>query len=232
MIRPAVTPPRPTYGHPSSGGLQRISLRAIERERMRDGAPDVAETLARQGRNQTVRDSLRVKEVRVGEGDGAQRFIICHNPAEAERQQAIREQTITRLQAELDRIEGSAREGQDRQAPDQDQHRGAPQGRVRAARSPVAGTLPAPNAGRPAAHRPARRSRGGPPGRQVPTVQQRSRPLRGGRRAWTRTYWRPSAGFRDLKGVLRLRPMFHRLEHRIRAHVLIDEPSRSRPSHA
>jgi hypothetical protein len=28
-------------------------------------------------------------------------------------------------------------------------------------------------------------------------------------------------GFRDLKGILELRPVFHRLEHRIRAHVLI-----------
>jgi transposase len=28
-------------------------------------------------------------------------------------------------------------------------------------------------------------------------------------------------GFRDLKSTLLLRPVFHRLEHRIRAHVLI-----------
>ena len=37
----------------------------------------------------------------------------------------------------------------------------------------------------------------------------------------TRTSSRPNAAFRDLKSTLLVRPDFHRLEHRIRAHVLI-----------
>jgi hypothetical protein len=52
-----------------------------------------------------VRDNLRVKEVRVGEGEKAKRFIICHNPVEDQRQRAQRKDTIKRLEAELDRID-------------------------------------------------------------------------------------------------------------------------------
>src|SRR3954464_9007857 len=84
--------------------LTRAGGHWIAGERMRDGNADAAEALARQGRYQTVRDNLRVKEVRVGHGDAATRLVICHNPAEAERERSQREDTIARLQAELDRI--------------------------------------------------------------------------------------------------------------------------------
>jgi hypothetical protein len=57
---------------------------------MRDNSADAAAALARQGRYQTVRDNLRVKEVVVGDGDAAKRFVICHNPAEADREQTQR----------------------------------------------------------------------------------------------------------------------------------------------
>src|SRR4051794_4439449 len=85
--------------------LTRAGGHWIAGERMRDGSPDAAAALARQGRYQTVRDNLRVKEVRVGDGDAAKRFVICHNPAEAERERTRREDTIRRLEAELDRID-------------------------------------------------------------------------------------------------------------------------------
>src|SRR3954451_14637608 len=84
--------------------LTRAGGHWIAGERMRDGSPDAQAALSRQGRYQTVRDNLRVKEVRVGEGDAAKRFVVCHNPAEAERDKTHREDTIMRLQAELDRI--------------------------------------------------------------------------------------------------------------------------------
>jgi hypothetical protein len=88
--------------------LTRAGGHWIAGERMRDGSPDAQAALARQGRYQTVRDNLRVKEVRVGERDTATRFIICHNPAEANRERTQRDETIHRLQAELERIESSA----------------------------------------------------------------------------------------------------------------------------
>jgi hypothetical protein len=59
---------------------------------------EAAAALARPGRYRTVADNLRVKEVAVapgGNGDGdqgarTQRFVICHNPEQADRDQQVR----------------------------------------------------------------------------------------------------------------------------------------------
>ena len=50
-----------------------------------------------------MRDNLRVKEVKLASTPGI-RWIICHNPDEAERDAAAREAAIARIRAELDRI--------------------------------------------------------------------------------------------------------------------------------
>jgi hypothetical protein len=75
--------------------------------RMRDGNPLVEQVLSRQGRYQQVKDNLRVKEVSV-ESTGV-RYIICHNPEQAERDRTAREDAIQRLETELARIK-TARE--------------------------------------------------------------------------------------------------------------------------
>lgn len=46
----------------------------------------------------SVRDNLRVKEVRLDDESG-KRWIICHNPFEAERDLAKREAAIARVRA-------------------------------------------------------------------------------------------------------------------------------------
>src|SRR4051795_7433568 len=71
--------------------LTRAGGHWIAGERMRDGSADAREALARPGRYQPVRDNLRVKDVLVGDGDAAKRFIFCHTPAEAERDKTTRE---------------------------------------------------------------------------------------------------------------------------------------------
>jgi hypothetical protein len=201
--------------------LTRAGGHWIAGERMRDGAPDVAEALSRQGRYQTVRDNLRVKEVRVGDGDAARRFIICHNPAEAERQQAIREQTIARLEAELERIDAQRQKAQT------------------AKRKPEAGQaahLKAECALRdhPSLGRYLRQTATGRLRLDRAKINSEAR-LDGKYLLSTsdpdlsaedvalgyKNLLEAERGFRDLKGVLELRPVFHRLEHRIRAHVLI-----------
>src|SRR4029079_19173672 len=70
--------------------------------RMRDGNPLTDTVLSRPGRYQQVRDNLRVKEVNVD--DTEVRYVICHNPEQAERDRTQREDAVTRLQTELDRI--------------------------------------------------------------------------------------------------------------------------------
>jgi len=69
--------------------LTRAGGHWIAGERLRDTSADVAQVLSRQGRYQSVRDNLRVKEVRLGQGDGARRFVLCH-PEQAERDRPAR----------------------------------------------------------------------------------------------------------------------------------------------
>jgi transposase len=59
------------------------------------------EVLTRAGRYQTVADNLRVKEVIIGDGERRRRYIVCHNPHEAERQCRHREKLLELLKAEL-----------------------------------------------------------------------------------------------------------------------------------
>ena len=78
----------------------------IHAEKLRQTNTEAAAALARAGRYRTVADNLRVKEVSVapgGDGDGddgarAQRFVICHNPEQAQRDQQVRANLVTHLQ--------------------------------------------------------------------------------------------------------------------------------------
>jgi Transposase DDE domain len=84
----------------------------IHAEKLRHTNTEATAALARPGRYATVADNLRIKEVHVapgGDGDGkdgarTQRFVVCHNPEQADRDAAVRTNLITHLQA---LIEGS-----------------------------------------------------------------------------------------------------------------------------
>jgi transposase len=59
------------------------------------------EVLTRAGRYRDVADNLRVKEVYVGTGERRRRYVVCHNPAEAAREEAHRERLLALVRAEL-----------------------------------------------------------------------------------------------------------------------------------
>src|SRR3954452_13430673 len=196
--------------------LTRAGGHWIAGERMRDGSANAQAALARQGRYQTVRDNLRVKEVRVGEGDSAKRFIVCHNPAEAERDKTARADTIARLQTELDRIAaarakttGSKADGAHHRAecalrdhPSLGRYlRQTPSGRLRIDRAKI--------------NAEARLDGKYLLSTSDPDLSAEDVAL------GYKNLLEAERGFRDLKTTLELRPVFHRLEHRIRAHVLI-----------
>src|SRR5215469_908918 len=61
---------------------------------MRRGDEVTREVLRRPGRYKTVAENLRVKEVVVGEGERRRRYVVCHNPHEAQRQRAHRQQVL------------------------------------------------------------------------------------------------------------------------------------------
>jgi transposase len=56
---------------------------------------------------------------------------------------------------------------------------------------------------------------------QVPALHLRPRPVRRDVALGYKNLLEAERGFRDMKSTLQLRPVYHRLEHRIRAHVLI-----------
>ena len=88
------------------GYLTRGGGHYIHAEKLRQTNTEAAAALARAGRYRTVADNLRVKEVAVapgGNGDGdagarTQRFVICHNPEQADRDQQVRSNLVAHLQ--------------------------------------------------------------------------------------------------------------------------------------
>lgn len=84
--------------------LQRAGGHYIMGEKLRAGHANL-EALARPGRYRRVRDNLEVKEVWVGEGETRRRFVVCRNLHEAARDQARRERTLARIGDELVALE-------------------------------------------------------------------------------------------------------------------------------
>ena len=203
--------------------LTRAGGHWIAGERMRDGAKDVAEALSRPGRYQHVRDNLQVKDIRVGDGDSAKRFVLCHNPAEAERQAQIRESTITRLEAELARIDAQRAKAQATKNPGQKAKQTAAHTKAECALRdhPSLGRyLRQTASGRLKIDRAKIAAEAKLDGKYLlsssdPDLSAEDVAL------GYKNLLEAERGFRELKGILELRPVFHRLEHRIRAHVLI-----------
>jgi transposase len=211
--------------------LTRAGGHWIAGERLRDGSADVAEVLARQGRYQQVRDNLRVKEVRVGQGEGARRFVLCHNPEQAEGDRTQREQAVARLEAELERI-ATLRAKAVKQTRTATNGRG----RRRGAQQQVDDHLKAECALRdhPSLGRWLRQTPGGRLVIDRAKLKAEAR-LDGKFLLSTsdpdlsaedvalgyKNLLEAERAFRDLKTTLELRPVWHRLERRIRAHVLL-----------
>ena len=174
-------------------------------EKLRSGSPEAKAALSRQGRYQQTRDNLRVKEVKVSEHE---RFIICHNPAAADRDAAIRQRLIDRLQALID--------GSDALAPTK--------------RAELRGVIST----KPGLHRYLRTTPSGLLRLDAAAVTADAR-LDGKYLLRTadphlsaedialgyKQLLEVERGWRDMKQLLDLRPVYHRLEDRIRAHVLL-----------
>ncbi len=202
--------------------LRRAGGHWIAGEKMRDGSPDAQAALSRQGRYQTVRDNLRVKEVRLDDDTG-KRWIVCHNPFEAERDQAQRTAALERIEIELERI----RQGRERDAkrktkggrkPSDEPHRLAecalrdhvslgrwlrqtPTGRLVIDRAKVAAEERLD-------------------GKYLLSTSDPDLSAEDVALGY-KNLLEAERGFRDLKSTLELRPVFHRIEPRIRAHVLL-----------
>jgi hypothetical protein len=85
--------------------LQRGGSHYIQAEKLRGSAASPS-ALARAGRYRTVAGNLRIKEVKPRHEQGvmADRFIVCHNPEQADRDAVVRQRMVELLTA---KIEGS-----------------------------------------------------------------------------------------------------------------------------
>jgi hypothetical protein len=174
-------------------------------ERLRSGSPEAAAALSRQGRYQEVAASLRVKEVRIAEDE---RFVICHSPEGAERDAAIRARMITQLKELID--------GTDALSKDK--------------RAELRGVIST----RPGLNRYLRVTPGGL--LRIDAARAKAEENLDGKYLLRTSDPKMSAedialgykqlleverGWKDLKQVIDLRPVYHRKEQRIRAHVIL-----------
>jgi transposase len=202
--------------------LRRAGGHWIAGERMRDGSADATEALSRQGRFQSVRDNLRVKEVRLGSSPD-RRWIVCHNPTEATRDKAQRDAAVARLEAELAAIKtararDAARAKKTNKKVSDEPHRRA-ECALRDHRT-LGRYLRQTSTGRLQINRAAIRAEERLDGKYLLSTSDPDLSAEDVALGY-KNLLEAERGFRDLKSTLELRPVFHRLEPRIRAHVLL-----------
>jgi hypothetical protein len=174
-------------------------------ERLRSGSAEAGAALSRQGRYQDVAANLRVKEVRIGESD---RFVICFNPEAAVRDAAVR----ARMLAQLDEmISGSDKLTATKRAelrgvistkPGLNRYlRVTPGGLLRVDASKV-------------------KAEENLDGKYLLRTSDPKLPAEDIALGYKQLL-EVERGWRDLKQVIDLRPVYHRKEERIRAHVIL-----------
>ena len=183
--------------------------RYIHAEKLRGTNAEAAAALARQGRYHQVAGNLRIKEVWVPGKDAgvrAERFAVCHNPEQADRDRAVRERLVTHLEGLID--------GSDTWP--------------KSKRDELAGSLK----DKPGLRRLLRRTKTGLLRIDKTAIAAEARLdgkwlLRTNDHTLTpedlaaayKQLIAVERGWKDMKGALRLRPVFHYREDRIRAHV-------------
>ena len=86
--------------------LQKAGGHYILGEKLRDDAEVHEEVLSRKGRYRKIRENLEIKEVIIGQGERRRRFIIVHNPDEATRDRHTREAILKRTEEALGALTG------------------------------------------------------------------------------------------------------------------------------
>ncbi len=174
-------------------------------EKLRSGSSEATAALSRQGRYQHVRDNLQVKEVKIAEDE---RFVICYNPEQAERDAALRQVMVGKLTtmiADTDTLSLTKRaelRGRISTMPGLNRYlRVSPKGLLRVDKTKI--TAEAKLDGKYLL-------RCSDPNLSAEDIALGYKQLLEVERGW-----------RDMKTTLELRPVYHRLEDRIRAHAIL-----------
>ena len=77
--------------------LQKTGGHYIIGEKLRDNQEVHKKVLAKRGRFLKIRENLEIKEVVIGNGERRRRFILVHNPEEAKKDQATRERILKKI---------------------------------------------------------------------------------------------------------------------------------------
>jgi len=186
--------------------LQRGGGHYVVAEKMRNASVEAREALARPGRYHVAAGNLEVKEVVVGEGERRQRFVVCHNPEAEERDQQVRANLVAYLESQIEGTDEWSKSKRDELA-----------GRLRTT---------------PALWRLVRRLNDGRFRVDKAAIAREAKLdgkwlLRTSDDSLTPTdlavaykqLLEVERGWRDMKGSLGLRPVFHHREDRVRSHV-------------
>jgi len=174
-------------------------------EKLRSGSAEAQAALSRQGRYMDITGNLKVKEVRIADDE---RFVICFNPEAAERDAAVRARMITQL-GEL--IDGSDTLTSTKRA----ELRGVistKPGLNRYLRVTPGGLLRVDKA-----RAKAEENLDGKYLLRTSDPKLSSKDIALGYKQLLLV----ERGWRDMKQVIDLRPVYHRKEERIRAHVIL-----------
>jgi hypothetical protein len=175
-------------------------------EKLRNASGEAKEALARPGRYHQAAGNLEVKEVIVGDGERRQRFVVCHNPEAEERDRQVRANLVAYVESQIDGTDEWTTSKRDELA-----------GRLRTT---------------PALWRMVRRLNDGRFRIDKAAIAREEKLdgkwlLRTSDDSLTPTdlavaykqLLEVERGWRDMKGSLGLRPVFHHREDRIRSHV-------------
>jgi len=185
--------------------LRRGDHHYIIGERLRSGSAEASAALSRQGRYAQVAGNLRVKEVRISEHE---RFVICHNPDQADRDAAVRARLVAQLAetiANSDKLSATKRaelRGVISTKPGLHRYlRVTPSGLLRVDKTAI-------------------KAEANLDGKYLLRSSDPHLPAEDIALGYKQLL-QVERGWRDLKQVIDLRPVYHRLEERIRAHVIL-----------
>ena len=186
--------------------LQRGGDHYIVCEKLRSASTDAKAALSRAGRYRVVEHNLSVKEVRVGEGARSERFCVCVNPEAKARDEIVRKNLVAYLDKRIEGSDAWSRQRRDelvgelRQTPGLARFlRRTRDHKLRIDKAAIAKD----------AHF---------DGKWLIRTSDDTLSSTDLALAYKQLS-QVERGWRDLKGALRLRPVFHHREDRIRSHV-------------
>jgi Transposase DDE domain len=181
----------------------------IHAEKLRGTNAEAAAALARQGRYRAVAGNLRVKEVWVPSrdaGERAERFVVCHNPEQAQRDRLVRGRLVTHLDGLIDGSDAWTQRKRDELAGSLKDKPGlrrflrrTPRGLLRIDRAAI-------------------KREASLDGKWLLRTNDETLTPDDLAAAYKQLI-AVERGWRDMKGALKLRPVYHYREDRIRAHV-------------